>query len=192
MQCAVAEQAIDALDAVLDGNLAVHPRPRLLKVSVLPPLHWSIVLRGCAGSSWPASGVTWSGHAWWGLLRGLVATRETTKPARHALFLNTTLLIRNKRHPFLRGRPQALSPFYYLDVIRRYRTRLYSGIAAKTDTGLVRPHNEDSVAISADSGLAILADGMGGYIAGEVASGIATVALRESLEQRLRRRGRNP
>jgi hypothetical protein len=115
MQCAVAEQAIDALDAVLDavldGNLAVHPRPRLLKVSVLPPLHWSIVLRGCAGSSWPASGVTWSGHAWWGLLRGLVATRETTKPARHALFLNTTLLIRNKRHPVsvFEGRPQTLT-----------------------------------------------------------------------------------
>jgi serine/threonine protein phosphatase PrpC len=58
--------------------------------------------------------------------------------------------------------------------------------AAKTDTGLVRPHNEDSVAISAGSGLAILADGMGGYNAGEVASGIATAVLRESLEQRLR------
>jgi protein phosphatase len=58
--------------------------------------------------------------------------------------------------------------------------------AAKTDTGRVRPHNEDSIAISEDCGLAILADGMGGYNAGEVASGIATQVLRESLEMRLR------
>ena len=58
--------------------------------------------------------------------------------------------------------------------------------AEKTDTGLVRSHNEDSIAISADYGFAILADGMGGYNAGEVASGIATAVLKESLEQRLR------
>jgi len=58
--------------------------------------------------------------------------------------------------------------------------------AARTDTGLVRSHNEDSIAISEDCGFAILADGMGGYNAGEVASGIATTVLKESLEQRLR------
>ena len=58
--------------------------------------------------------------------------------------------------------------------------------AAKTDTGLVRAHNEDAIAISADHGFAILADGMGGYSAGEVASGIATSVLKETLEQRLR------
>jgi serine/threonine protein phosphatase PrpC len=58
--------------------------------------------------------------------------------------------------------------------------------AAKTDTGLVRPHNEDAITISADYGFAILADGMGGYNAGEVASGIATSVLKETLEQRLR------
>ena len=57
--------------------------------------------------------------------------------------------------------------------------------AAKTDTGRVRSHNEDSVAISVDCGLAILADGMGGYNAGEVASGIATSVLKETLEERL-------
>lgn len=58
--------------------------------------------------------------------------------------------------------------------------------AAKTDTGLVRSHNEDAIAISIDCGFAILADGMGGYNAGEVASGIATSVLKETLEQRLR------
>jgi PPM family protein phosphatase len=57
--------------------------------------------------------------------------------------------------------------------------------AAKTDPGLVRSHNEDSIAISPDCGLAIIADGMGGYSAGEVASGIATSVLKETLEDRL-------
>lgn len=59
--------------------------------------------------------------------------------------------------------------------------------AAKTDTGLVRSHNEDCVAISPAHGLAILADGMGGYQAGEVASGIAVKVLKEALEEGLSR-----
>lgn len=42
--------------------------------------------------------------------------------------------------------------------------------ASHTDTGLVRSHNEDAIAICPELGLAILADGMGGYNAGEVAS----------------------
>jgi serine/threonine protein phosphatase PrpC len=57
--------------------------------------------------------------------------------------------------------------------------------AAKTDTGLTRSHNEDSVSLSPAYGLAILADGMGGYNAGEVASSIATSILKETLEERL-------
>ncbi|MEM8817480.1 MAG: Stp1/IreP family PP2C-type Ser/Thr phosphatase [Pseudomonadota bacterium] len=42
-----------------------------------------------------------------------------------------------------------------------------------TDTGRVREHNEDAIGADADVGLMVLADGMGGYNAGEVASGIA-------------------
>lgn len=57
--------------------------------------------------------------------------------------------------------------------------------ASKTDTGLVRSHNEDAIAISMQCGFAILADGMGGYSAGEVASQIATSVLKETLEERL-------
>src|SRR5262245_58570965 len=57
--------------------------------------------------------------------------------------------------------------------------------ASKTDTGLIRAHNEDATAISPECGLAILADGMGGYNAGEVTSGIATSILKESLEAQL-------
>ena len=42
-----------------------------------------------------------------------------------------------------------------------------------TDTGRVREHNEDAIGSIGDIGLMVLADGMGGYNAGEVASGIA-------------------
>ena len=45
--------------------------------------------------------------------------------------------------------------------------------AELTDTGRVREHNEDAIGSIGDIGLLVLADGMGGYNAGEVASGIA-------------------
>lgn len=54
-------------------------------------------------------------------------------------------------------------------------------MAVRTDPGLVRSHNEDAVFAEAALGLAILADGMGGYNAGEVASGMATTLLADSL-----------
>ena len=46
-------------------------------------------------------------------------------------------------------------------------------VAMLSHPGMVRPHNEDSIFADSDYGLVILADGMGGYNAGEVASGIA-------------------
>ncbi len=45
---------------------------------------------------------------------------------------------------------------------------------------MVRPHNEDSIFVDA-AGLAVLADGMGGYNAGEVASGIAVDVIKHGL-----------
>jgi len=48
---------------------------------------------------------------------------------------------------------------------------------ALTDTGKVREHNEDMIGAEADIGLFVLADGMGGYNAGEVASGIAVKTI---------------
>jgi protein phosphatase len=45
--------------------------------------------------------------------------------------------------------------------------------AVLSHPGMVRPHNEDSVFVDAEAAIAVLADGMGGYNAGEVASGIA-------------------
>ena len=55
-------------------------------------------------------------------------------------------------------------------------------IVVRSDPGLVRGQNEDSVLANADQGLAILADGMGGYNAGEVASGMATTLLSTGLK----------
>ena len=48
---------------------------------------------------------------------------------------------------------------------------------ALTDTGKVREHNEDTIGTEPDIGLYVLADGMGGYNAGEVASGIAVKTI---------------
>jgi PPM family protein phosphatase len=50
-------------------------------------------------------------------------------------------------------------------------------MVAATDVGRVRSHNEDSIAADPDIGVATLADGMGGYNAGEVASGIAVAMI---------------
>jgi serine/threonine protein phosphatase PrpC len=50
-----------------------------------------------------------------------------------------------------------------------------------TDTGRARTNNEDSAAIDEKSALVVLADGMGGYNAGEVASGMVTTFIKAEL-----------
>ncbi len=58
-------------------------------------------------------------------------------------------------------------------------------VASCTDPGIVRSHNEDSIAADATKGLVVLADGMGGYNAGEVASGMATTVITTELQHLL-------
>jgi serine/threonine protein phosphatase PrpC len=58
-------------------------------------------------------------------------------------------------------------------------------IAVRSDPGIVRERNEDATFASARYGLAVLADGMGGYNAGEVASSMAATVLGSELEQAL-------
>ena len=60
-------------------------------------------------------------------------------------------------------------------------------ITSATDPGMVRSHNEDSVAADPANGLVVLADGMGGYNAGEVASGMATTVIVTEMQQALAR-----
>lgn len=54
-------------------------------------------------------------------------------------------------------------------------------MAGVTDPGVKRENNEDAYLIVPEIGLAVLADGMGGHLAGEVASGIAVDIIRRNL-----------
>ncbi len=60
-------------------------------------------------------------------------------------------------------------------------------VVGLTDTGKVREHNEDTIAGDADSGLLVLADGMGGYKAGEVASGLAVKTIVSMVHEHMQR-----
>jgi serine/threonine protein phosphatase PrpC len=54
---------------------------------------------------------------------------------------------------------------------------------AVTDPGRARDNNEDSVAFDEEALVAVLADGMGGYNAGEIASGMATAFIKSELSR---------
>ena len=55
--------------------------------------------------------------------------------------------------------------------------------ASLTDPGRVRDHNEDCIESRPEIGLYVLADGMGGYNAGEVASGMATSLIADGVQE---------
>jgi len=56
-------------------------------------------------------------------------------------------------------------------------------ITVRTHVGRVRTNNEDAVRCDASVGLAVLADGMGGLAAGEVASNLALEVMFDELRQ---------
>ncbi|WP_249115794.1 protein phosphatase 2C domain-containing protein [Azoarcus sp. L1K30] len=55
--------------------------------------------------------------------------------------------------------------------------------AGRSDIGLVRSRNEDSIWIDADNGWLLLADGMGGYQGGDVAATLAIATVLERLQR---------
>lgn len=58
-----------------------------------------------------------------------------------------------------------------------------------TDPGRLRENNEDAVVVDVQQHLAVLADGMGGYNAGEVASAMATTFIKSELGRWLQEGG---
>ena len=63
--------------------------------------------------------------------------------------------------------------------------------AALSDRGRKRLQNEDSILTDADTGVVILADGLGGHNAGEVASALAVTVTHEQILQGLKDAGSN-
>ncbi|MEI6802907.1 MAG: Stp1/IreP family PP2C-type Ser/Thr phosphatase [Burkholderiales bacterium] len=62
---------------------------------------------------------------------------------------------------------------------------------AKSDPGRARQNNEDSVVFDEGTAMVVLADGMGGYNAGEIASGMATAFIKSELSRWLLEAGRD-
>lgn len=56
----------------------------------------------------------------------------------------------------------------------------------QTDIGSVRDHNEDAIAIDSDIALAILADGMGGHLGGEMASAITVSTIKDIVVEKVK------
>ena len=56
-------------------------------------------------------------------------------------------------------------------------------VAGRTDVGLVRSNNEDAFLIEESLNLFVVADGMGGYDKGEVASQVACSSFADSLKR---------
>src|SRR5258708_9463784 len=54
---------------------------------------------------------------------------------------------------------------------------------AATDVGKVRDHNEDNDLVDKKLGLFVVADGMGGHAAGEVASALAVRTIHEEVRR---------
>ena len=59
-------------------------------------------------------------------------------------------------------------------------------VGAKTDVGRIRSNNEDALYIDQQKGLFVIADGLGGHVAGEVASKIAVEEIRKFIDEQAR------
>ena len=59
-------------------------------------------------------------------------------------------------------------------------------VASKTDPGVTRDHNEDALLVDTGAGLLLVADGVGGNRAGEVASSLAAELIAQYINEHLK------
>jgi len=83
----------------------------------------------------------------------------------------TALLLKKSKDIFHRKAAPRNKPSEQSSFIEKSTEKISA--VGQTDTGLVRESNQDRFLISVDAGLFIVADGMGGHMAGEVASQMA-------------------
>lgn len=65
-------------------------------------------------------------------------------------------------------------------------------VSGKTDCGIARPHNEDSILVNSDAGIILLADGMGGHRFGDRASAESVKLIDTLIQNYLPIRQSNP
>jgi PPM family protein phosphatase len=70
-----------------------------------------------------------------------------------------------------------------IDEPTRAQALIMVSAVARTDKGVRRRRNEDSVLVREDEGLFVVADGMGGYRGGELASKLAVSTIEKAFEQ---------
>src|SRR3954470_20108330 len=85
-----------------------------------------------------------------------------------------------RAHPFTPGPPRghALAPPLAMSEIASHSAvQLQTRAVGKTDVGRQREHNEDNLLVAPHLGLFVVADGMGGNNAGEVASALGITSM---------------
>lgn len=141
-------------------------------------------------------------HGWMSWMKNIFTRKQQMKATtKHTV--TDAVLASKERFPFVetpRSMTQVLQPAYtrrlrpetgkvsVLDARCPIPEHLHFAWHGMTDTGMVRPQNEDSFSCVSFGkwSLHIVADGMGGHDAGEIASRIAVETVRREIEENLK------